>query len=108
MLSKTSPRPDSVRTPPAINFLHKDRYITSVLRKKAAQQLLQLSVRLRLPWSETRNYEFSKLYFKQPSEGFAEANVVCFRIQYTDKQQRLRIQLPESTRDWPGIVFRID
>jgi MoaA/NifB/PqqE/SkfB family radical SAM enzyme len=82
---------------------------SAVLEMQPGQQLVELDLTIDLSWDETRNYEYSKLYFRKPEDRqFSEADVICFRIRYGARRERIRVCLPERLRDWTRIVLRVD
>ena len=93
----------------AYNFFHYRSHISAILETLPGQQLLELDIKVELPWAESRDYEYSKLYYRRPEDKhFSESDVICFRIRYSRRQERIRICLPEQIQQWPNVIFRVD
>lgn len=93
----------------AYNFFHSRSHTSAVLEKLPGQQLLELDLTIELSWRDSRNYEYSKLYYRRPQDKhFSEQDVICFRILYSGRRERIRVCLPEQIRQWTNVIFRID
>jgi MoaA/NifB/PqqE/SkfB family radical SAM enzyme len=91
------------------NALHRESFTSNVLSKVAGQSYLELDLTLDLSWEESRNYEYSKLYFRvPPTKLFSEDKVICFRVCYSGRRTQLRIQLPDYLRECTAVAFRVD
>jgi MoaA/NifB/PqqE/SkfB family radical SAM enzyme len=94
---------------PAFTCVGKAQFVLGPLVVKPRHAFLDLDLEIDLPWSQTRSYEYSKLYFGHDfGQGFTEENVICFRLQNNRRPERVRIALPEQVCSAGQTVMRLD
>jgi radical SAM protein with 4Fe4S-binding SPASM domain len=91
------------------------RFFSGRLRLAPAQRYLDLTLTLDMAWSDTRDYEYSKLYYGTGAglrgllgRDFDESRVICFRVPRLGEPQHIRIALPEEALAARRVAFGID
>lgn len=94
----------AIRRPPGGEQFH-----IGPLRVRPDQAFLDLDIEIGLTWEQTRNYQYSKLYYaSEPGKEFNEADCICFRLQCNGRTQRVRLLLPEPARSTGWLTLRFD
>jgi MoaA/NifB/PqqE/SkfB family radical SAM enzyme len=64
---------------------------------------------VKVPWDQSRRYEYSKLYYAtEEHEDFSEDRVLCFRVQHGETPLRVRLVIPATVLNAQRIHLRLD
>jgi len=84
-------------------------YFTLEGPAKTNGRYLDVRLMIHMPWAATKQYEYSKLYYRlSPDSEFTESQVICFRLRQQGRIETFRIALPEVVRQASWAEFRID
>lgn len=82
--------------------------LSPVLAIPAGSTHLDVCLSLGLDWTETGEYEYSKLYWRRPDQEFSEERVICFRVPSAGTAQQVRLELPSELQEAGVSCFRLD
>jgi MoaA/NifB/PqqE/SkfB family radical SAM enzyme len=69
---------------------------------------LDVDIELNIPWKHSRDFKYSKLYFRKEGQSYSEDNSICFRVIDNREKQTIRIKLPSHLEKNSGIYFRVN
>ena len=84
-------------------------FYSDSIKLKSHSRYIDIDLEVNIPWDETRNYQYSKLYYVASTDkDFTESQVLCFRIQKNRTRHTVRIKIPDSFTFVGLCDFRVD
>jgi MoaA/NifB/PqqE/SkfB family radical SAM enzyme len=85
------------------------RWVSPWLRRRSAESMIDIDIETELPWDETRQYEYSVVYFATDlAPKFSDDAKTGFRLYARSARQRVRIAIPGSVGEARWLVLRVD